>query len=40
MPVSVSKIKEAVVTTAIVLAVVYALNKTPARPLVQRALAG
>lgn len=40
MPVSASKIKEAVVTTAVVLAVIFVLNKTPARPVVQRALAG
>lgn len=39
MPFSMSKIKEAVVTTAVVLAVIYALNKTPARSVVQSALA-
>lgn len=34
-----SKVKEALITTAVVLAVVYALNKSPARPMVQAALA-
>jgi len=36
---SMAKIKEALITTAVCLAVIYALNKTPARPLVQAALA-
>jgi hypothetical protein len=37
---SVSMIKNAAITTATVLAVIYVLNMTPAKPLVQRALAG
>lgn len=37
---SVAKVKEAVITTAIVLGVIFVLNKTPARPVVQKALAG
>lgn len=40
MPFSTAKLKEAMVTTAVVLAVVFVLNKTPARPIVQKALAG
>lgn len=38
---SASKIKEAVITTAVVLGVIYALNQVSAtKGLVQRALAG
>lgn len=37
---SAAKVKEAVITTAVVLAVIFALNQTPARPLVQKALGG
>lgn len=33
-----SKIKDAVITTAVVLGVIWALNQTPARPFVQKAL--
>lgn len=36
----VSQIKNAAITTAIVLATIYVLNRTPAKPLVQQALAG
>lgn len=38
---STAKIKEALITTAVVLATVYALNQIPfTRPVVQKALAG
>lgn len=37
---STAMIKSAVVTTATVLAVLYVLNMTPAKPFVQRALQG
>lgn len=33
-------IKKAAITAALTLAVIYVLNMTPARPLVQRALNG
>lgn len=36
---SIAKVKEAAITTAVVLAVIYVLNQTPARPMVQKALA-
>lgn len=35
-----AQIKAALFTTAAVLAVIFVLNKTPARPLVQQALVG
>lgn len=35
-----AKIKDALMTTAVVLATLYVLNKTPARPIVQSALTG
>lgn len=37
---STGKIKEAVFTTAAVLAVLFVLNMTPAKPFVQKALQG
>lgn len=38
---STAKIKEALITTAVVLGTIYALNQVPfTRPIVQRALAG
>lgn len=33
-----AKIKDALMTTAVVLGVIYALNMTPAKPIVQKAL--
>lgn len=33
-----AKIKDALMTTAVVLGVIYALNMTPAKPFVQKAL--
>jgi hypothetical protein len=36
----VSQVKNAAITTAIVLATIWVLNKTPAKPIVQQALAG
>lgn len=33
-----AKIKDALITTAVVLATVWALNQTPAKPFVQKAL--
>lgn len=37
---STEKIKQALVTTGIVLAVIYVLNMTPAKPFVQKAING
>lgn len=37
---SIAKVKEALITTAVVLATLYVLNMTPARPLVQKAING
>lgn len=35
-----AKIKDALMTTAVVLGVIWALNQTPAKPFVQKALGG
>lgn len=35
---SLTQVKSAVITTAVVLGVIFVLNKTPARPVVQAAL--
>lgn len=37
---STEKIKQALVTTGIVLAVIFVLNMTPAKPFVQKAING